>query len=65
MTLIPDFGSIQKEAVPAWDQGEKPSLFYRASKRALDLGFCTIFLLPAMLFVLIWLLVLNPIYNPG
>lgn len=65
MTLIPDFGSIQKEAVPAWDQWEKPSLFYRASKRALDLGFSTIFLLPAMLFVLFWLLVLNPIYNPG
>mgnify|MGYP003772127061 FL=1 len=65
MTLIPDFGSIQKEAVPALAETRAQSFGYLFAKRAFDLGFCTIMLLPAMLVVLIALLVLNPIYNPG
>lgn len=65
MTLIPDFGSIEKEAVPAWSDMRGQSFAYRVAKRGFDLFFCTIFLLPAMLVVLFPLLVLNPIFNPG
>lgn len=65
VTLIPDFGSVEKEAVRALAIEDTTSLIYRAMKRGFDLFFCTIFLFPAMLVVLVPLLVLNPIFNPG
>jgi len=65
VTLIPDFGSVDKEAVLPSVAFPAQSLTYRGAKRAIDLGFCTVVLLPAMLIVALALLVLNPIFNPG
>lgn len=65
MTLIPDFGSVETEAVLPSDAFPAQSLGYLAAKRAIDLGFCTLVLLPAMLILALALLVLNPIFNSG
>lgn len=65
MTLIPDFGSVEKQAVRSPVAFPAQSLGYRISKRVLDLSFCTLVLLPATAIVALALLVLNPIFNPG
>ena len=43
----------------------QPTLGQRLAKRAFDLGFSTLVLLPATLIVALVLLVVNPILNPG
>ena len=65
VTLIPDFQSVEMEAVRPADVFPEQSAGYRTAKRALDLGFFALVLLPAMVIVALVLLVLNPILNPG
>jgi len=68
MTLVPDYRgfdvtsaeeSVHDLALPS------QSALYQSLKRAFDLGFTTVVLLPAMLIVALALLIANPILNPG
>ncbi len=65
MTLVPDFGSAQTKAVRHDRAAPAHSLGYLLGKRAVDLGFSTLVLLPAMVIVGLFLVVLNPVFNPG
>jgi lipopolysaccharide/colanic/teichoic acid biosynthesis glycosyltransferase len=68
MTFVPDFRSIQAATVDASARGldlPHQSRAYVVAKRAFDLGFITVVLLPATLIVALALLILNPFFNPG
>lgn len=64
MTIVPDVNGFQSglQAGGRKSMRQRSYLFF---KRAFDLGFTTILLLPATLIVGLALLILNPIYNPG
>jgi lipopolysaccharide/colanic/teichoic acid biosynthesis glycosyltransferase len=65
VTLVPDFGSTQMEAVRQDIDAPRHAPGYLLGKRALDLGFSTLVLLPAMAIVGLFLVLLNPVFNPG
>jgi len=65
MTLIPSYKTFLGDGSPTQDVATNPSAFFWISKRAFDLVFSTILLLPATLLVALLLLVVNPVLNPG
>lgn len=64
MTLVPDYRVFEAVTVSEPATPKKSRAFW-TGKRAFDLFFTTIFLLPATILVAACLLVLNPIFNPG
>jgi lipopolysaccharide/colanic/teichoic acid biosynthesis glycosyltransferase len=65
VTLVPDFGSVEPKAVHPDITYPDHSLGYRLGKRAIDMGFSTLVLLPAMAIVALLLVLVNPVFNPG
>ncbi len=65
MTIVPDIQTFHADTQDGISVGPRKSRAFWASKRAFDLIFTTLILVPCTLFVLAFLLVLNPIYNPG
>ena len=65
MTLVPDYKTFETEDTPLPQVVSDASGLFWVCKRAFDLFFSTIFLVPATLFVAFWLLLLNPFFNPG
>ena len=69
MTFVPKLDGFDTspfvEPSRATRQLDRRSASDRAIKRAFDLGFSTIVLLPATLIVAVLLLVTNPFFNPG
>ncbi|AHM04630.1 putative glycosyltransferase [Roseibacterium elongatum DSM 19469] len=64
MTLVPDVSGFTESRSRTLRARTSDAVF-RISKRAFDLVFSTIVLLPAMVVVGLALLILNPIFNPG
>ena len=68
MTLVPDFRGFEHpldQVVHSHPVKPRKSIMYRMIKRAFDIGFSSVILLPAMLIVGAALFVVNPFFNPG
>lgn len=65
MTLVPNYKTFEAQYLATQDMGASPTGAFWVTKRAFDLFFSTIFLLPSTLFVAMFLVVLNPFFNPG
>lgn len=65
MKLVPDYRGFDTNQAAPDNAALHSSLMYQVAKRAFDIAFTTIVLLPATIITALVLLVVNPFHNPG